>query len=135
MEELAISTPALLFSIISLLMIAFTNRFMSMASLIRDLHEKFQKNPDKTILIQIINLRRRISMIRNMQIIAISSLLISILCMFFIFLGLDVIAKWLFVVGLVGLSISLIISAFEITISTEALDAEISDMEEEIKKS
>ena len=135
MEELAISTPALLFSIISLLMIAFTNRFMSMASLIRDLHEKFQKNPDKTILIQIINLRKRISMIRNMQIIAISSLLISILCMFFIFLGLDLIAKWLFVVGLVGLSVSLIISAFEITISTEALDAEISDMEEEIKKS
>ncbi len=135
MEELAISTPALLFSIISLLMIAFTNRFMSMASLIRDLHEKFQKNPDKTILIQIVNLRKRISMIRYMQIIAISSLLISILCMFFIFLGLDVIAKWLFVFGLVGLSISLIISAFEITISTEALDAEISDMEEEIKKS
>ncbi len=135
MEELAISTPALLFSIISLLMIAFTNRFMSMASLIRDLHEKFQKNPDKTILIQIINLRRRISMIRNMQIIAISSLLISILCMFFIFLGFDLLAKWLFVVGLVGLSISLIISAYEITISTEALDAEISDMEEEIKKS
>ena len=135
MEELAISTPALLFSIISLLMIAFTNRFMSMASLIRDLHEKFQKNPDKKILIQIINLRRRISMIRNMQIIAISSLLISILCMFFIFLGFDVIAKWLFVAGLVGLSISLVISAFEITISTEALDAEISDMEEEIKKS
>ncbi|MEY2792385.1 MAG: hypothetical protein RJA76_377 [Bacteroidota bacterium] len=135
MEELAISTPALLFSIISLLMIAFTNRFMSMASLIRDLHEKFQKNPDKTILIQIINLRKRISMIRNMQIIAISSLLISILCMFFIFLGFDIIAKWLFVAGLIGLSISLIISAFEITISTEALDAEISDMEEEIKNS
>ncbi len=135
MEELAISTPALLFSIISLLMIAFTNRFMSMASLIRDLHEKFQKNPDKTILIQIINLRKRISMIRNMQIIAISSLLISILCMFFIFLGFDLIAKWLFVAGLIGLSISLIISAFEITISTEALDAEISDMEEEIKNS
>lgn len=135
MEELSISTPALLFSIISLLMIAFTNRFMSMASLIRDLHEKFQKNPDKTILVQIVNLRKRISMIRYMQIIAISSLLLSILCMFFIFLGIDLIAKWLFVLGLVGLSISLIISAFEITISTEALDAEISDMEDIIKNS
>jgi len=135
LEQLAISTPALLFSIISLLMIAFTNRFMSMASLIRDLHERFLKQPDKTILIQIKNLRKRISMIRNMQIIAISSLLVSILCMFFIFLGMDIIAKWLFVMGLIGLSISLIISAYEIMISTEALDAEISDMEEEIKKS
>lgn len=135
MEELSISTPALLFSIISLLMIAFTNRFMSMASLIRDLHEKFQTKPDKTILIQIVNLRKRISMIRYMQIIAISSLLVSILCMFFIFLGFDLVAKWLFVLGLIGLSISLIISAFEITISTEALDAEISDMEDVIKNS
>jgi hypothetical protein len=135
MEELSISTPALLFSIISLLMIAFTNRFMSMASLIRDLHEKFQKKPDKTILVQIVNLRKRISMIRYMQIIAISSLLLSILCMFFIFLGFDLFAKWLFVLGLIGLSISLIISAFEITISTEALDAEISDMEDVIKNS
>ncbi|RVU26485.1 DUF2721 domain-containing protein [Sandaracinomonas limnophila] len=135
MDELAISTPALLFSIISLLMIAFTNRFMSMASLIRDLHERFLKQPDKTILIQIKNLRKRISMIRNMQIIAITSLLVSILCMFFIFWGMDIIAKWLFVMGLIGLSISLIISAYEIMISTEALDAEISDMEEEIKKS
>jgi len=135
LEQLAISTPALLFSIISLLMIAFTNRFMSMASLIRDLHERFLKQPDKTILIQIKNLRKRISMIRNMQIIAISSLLVSILCMFFIFWGMDIIAKWLFVMGLIGLSISLIISAYEIMISTEALDAEISDMEEEIKKS
>ena len=135
MEQLSISTPALLFSIISLLMIAFTNRFMSMASLIRDLHEKFQKKPDKTILVQIVNLRKRISMIRYMQIIAISSLLLSILCMFFIFLGFDLFAKWLFVLGLIGLSISLIISAFEITISTEALDAEISDMEDVIKNS
>lgn len=135
MEELSISTPALLFSIISLLMIAFTNRFMSMASLIRDLHEKFQLKPDKTILVQIVNLRKRISMIRYMQIIAISSLLLSILCMFFIFLGIDLVAKWLFVLGLIGLSISLIISAFEITISTEALDAEISDMEDVIKNS
>ena len=133
--ELSIGTPALLFSTVSLLMIAFTNRFMSMASLIRDLHEKFQLKPDKTILVQIVNLRKRISMIRYMQIIAISSLLLSILCMFFIFLGIDLVAKWLFVLGLIGLSISLIISAFEITISTEALDAEISDMEDVIKNS
>ena len=79
--ELGIGTPALLFSTVSLLMIAFTNRFMSMASLIRGLHEKFQQNPDDSILKQIENLRLRMKLIQNMQIIAIVSLILSVICM------------------------------------------------------
>ncbi|MHA8049687.1 DUF2721 domain-containing protein [Aquirufa sp. ROCK-SH2] len=132
--ELSISTPALLFSTVSLLMIAFTNRFMSMASLIRDLHEKFQKNPDNSILLQIMNLRKRMSLIRNMQIVAIVSLLFSVFCMFFLFLEYQVIASWLFGLGLVGMSIALIMSAWEITISTNALEVELSDMQEIIER-
>lgn len=83
--ELSISTPALLFSTVSLLMIAFTNRFMSMASLIRDLHVKFQKNPEDAIFKQIENLRLRMKLIQSMQIIAIFSLLLSVICMFLLF--------------------------------------------------
>jgi hypothetical protein len=132
--ELSISTPALLFSTVSLLMIAFTNRFMSMASLIRDLHEKFQKNPDDSILMQIVNLRKRMSLIRNMQIVAIVSLLFSVFCMFFLFLEYQLIASWLFGLGLVGMSIALIMSAWEITISTDALEVELSDMQEIIER-
>ena len=132
--ELSISTPALLFSTVSLLMIAFTNRFMSMASLIRDLHKKFQKNPDNSILLQIMNLRKRMSLIRNMQIVAIVSLLFSVFCMFFLFLEYQVIASWLFGLGLVGMSIALIMSAWEITISTNALEVELSDMQEIIER-
>jgi hypothetical protein len=132
--ELSISTPALLFSTVSLLMIAFTNRFMSMASLIRDLHEKFQKNPHDSILMQINNLRKRMSLIRNMQIVAIVSLLFSVFCMFFLFLEFQVVARWLFGIGLVGMSIALIMSAWEITISTDALEVELSDMQEIIER-
>lgn len=127
--ELNLGTPALLFSTVSLLMIAFTNRFMSMASLIRDLHEKFQQKPDKVILIQIINLRKRMSLIQYMQIIAIISLLLSVVCMFLLFMELQVLARWFFGSGLLGMSLALALSAWEILISTKALDAELSDME------
>lgn len=132
--ELSIGTPALLFSTVSLLMIAFTNRFMSMASLIRGLHEKFQKNPDEAIVMQIDNLRIRMKLIQRMQIIAIISLILSVICMFLLFMNEQLIARWFFGVGLLGMSIALALSAWEITISTKALEVELSDMEEIINK-
>ncbi|MHA8063429.1 DUF2721 domain-containing protein [Aquirufa aurantiipilula] len=132
--ELSISTPALLFSTVSLLMIAFTNRFMSMASLIRDLHLKFQKNPEDAIFKQIENLRLRMKLIQSMQIIAIFSLLLSVICMFLLFMNEEMIARWFFGIGLIGMSIALSLSAWEITISTKALEVELSDMEDIISK-
>lgn len=115
-------------------MIAFTNRFMSMASLIRGLHEKFQQNPDDSILKQIENLRLRMKLIQNMQIIAILSLILSVICMFFIFLGMQMVARWFFGIALLGMSVALILSAWEITISTKALEVELSDMEDILAK-
>ncbi|CAM4126522.1 MULTISPECIES: DUF2721 domain-containing protein [Aquirufa] len=132
--ELSISTPALLFSTVSLLMIAFTNRFMSMASLIRDLHLKFQKNPEDAIFKQIENLRLRMKLIQSMQIIAIFSLLLSVICMFLLFMNEEMIARWFFGIGLIGMSLALSLSAWEITISTKALEVELSDMEDIIAK-
>ncbi|MHA8052486.1 DUF2721 domain-containing protein [Aquirufa sp. OSTEICH-129A] len=132
--ELSISTPALLFSTVSLLMIAFTNRFMSMASLIRDLHVKFQKNPEDAIFKQIENLRLRMKLIQSMQIIAIFSLLLSVMCMFLLFMNEEIIARWFFGIGLIGMSLALSLSAWEITISTKALEVELSDMEDIIAK-
>jgi len=133
--ELGIGTPALLFSTVSLLMIAFTNRFMSMASLIRGLHEKFQQNPAESILKQIQNLRLRMSLIQYMQIIAIVSLILSVICMFLLFMNEQLIARWFFGLGLLGMSIALGLSASEITISTKALEVELSDMEDVLGKS
>jgi hypothetical protein len=132
--ELGIGTPALLFSTVSLLMIAFTNRFMSMASLIRGLHDKFRLNPDDSILKQIQNLRLRMKLIQYMQIVAIFSLILSVICMFLLFMDEQLIARWFFGVGLLGMCIALGMSAWEITISTKALEVELSDMEDLLEK-
>ncbi len=129
--ELSISTPALLFSTVSLLMIAFTNRFLALASLIRDLHDKYKTEEDKNILIQQIKgLQRRIKIVRNIQIFAISSLLFSAICMLVIFLGEELIAKWIFGGALTLQIIALILSVKEITLSMNALKIELSDMAE-----
>lgn len=128
--ELNISTPALLFSIVALLMVAFTNRFMSIAGLIRDLHEKFQENPHNELITkQITNLRTRVNLIRNMQVVSVSSLLLSVICMLLIFLGLPLAAPFIFIASLFLLCIALVMSAWEIAISTHALNIELSDME------
>ena len=88
--ELSITTPALLFPAISLLMLAYTNRFLAIANLIRSLHAKYKQFPDdKHIITQIQNLRIRIRLIRSMQAIGVLSFLFCVMCMFTIFRGWD----------------------------------------------
>jgi len=129
--ELTISTPALLFSTVSLLMIAFTNRFLALASLIRDLHVKYKTEEEKeNIVAQIKGLQRRIRIVRNIQVIAISSLLLSAICMLVIFLGEELAAKWLFGGALALQILALTLSVKEITLSMNALKLELSDMAE-----
>ncbi|GAA4464739.1 DUF2721 domain-containing protein [Nibrella saemangeumensis] len=130
--ELTISTPALLFSTVSLLMIAFTNRFLAIASLIRDLHEKFRTKPDTVYVAQIQNLHRRLLIIRNIQISSVISLLLSAICMLVIFQGNQTSARWLFGSALLMQILALILSVFEISISINALKIELSDMEKEL---
>jgi hypothetical protein len=128
--ELTIGTPALLFSIVALLMVAFTNRFVSISGLIRELHEKFQQNPHNEVITkQIKNLRQRVNLIRNMQLIAVSSLLLSVICMHIIFLDHRQLAPFIFAMSLSLLCVALVMSAWEIAISTHALNIELSDME------
>jgi hypothetical protein len=81
--ELSITTPALLFPAISLLMLAYTNRFLAIANLIRNLHDKYKKDPnEKHIVAQIRNLRVRIRLIRNMQAFGVISFLFCVVCYF-----------------------------------------------------
>ncbi|RFS14231.1 DUF2721 domain-containing protein [Emticicia sp. C21] len=129
--ELTISTPALLFSTVSLLMIAFTNRFLALASLIRDLHVKYKTEEEKeNIIAQIVGLKRRIRIVRNIQIIAISSLLLSAVCMLLIFLEKELAAKWFFGGALTLQIVALTLSVREITLSMNALELELSDIAE-----
>ena len=63
-----IQTPALIFPAISLLMLAYTNRFVVLAGLIRDLLSEHQNNPKDEILAQIDNLQKRMDLIKKMQV-------------------------------------------------------------------
>ncbi|QNA44003.1 DUF2721 domain-containing protein [Lacibacter sediminis] len=128
--ELSITTPALLFPAITLLMLAYTNRFLAIASLVRKLHDEYIKVEDRNLLHkQISNLRTRISLIRNMQAMGVLSFLLCIICMYLIFREYDAAAKWVFALSLLSLLTSLIFSLIEIILSTKAIDLELSDME------
>jgi len=133
--ELQLSTPALLFSAITLLMLAFTNRFLAIANLIRGLHKKYLENPEERIIVdQLKNLRSRLNMIKNMQLFGVISFLLCVICMFLIYRGFTMAANIVFMGSMLALLISLGISFIEIQISTKALNLELADMEEHFKK-
>ena len=129
MTEITLTTPALLFPAISLLLLAYTNRFLTIAGLIRRLHSEYKEHPSGVILGQIKNLRTRVVLIKNMQVWGISSLFLCVLCMFLLFAGEYVAGKWVFGVSLILLLVSLGLSIREIQISVNALNIQLSDLE------
>lgn len=134
--QLELSTPALLFSAITLLMLAYTNRFLAMASLIRGLNERYRENPEEVLLLeQLKNLRKRVNMIKNMQIFGVLSFLLCVICMFLIYQEIKTAANIVFMLSMIALLVSLLISLIEINLSTKALNIELGGMEETFKKS
>ncbi|MEM6842312.1 MAG: DUF2721 domain-containing protein [Bacteroidota bacterium] len=129
MNELTLTTPALLFPAISLLLLAYTNRFLAIAALIRQLHSQYSENHDGRVRGQIENLRKRVILTRNMQSLGILSLFLCVLCMFLLFAEEYEISKWVFGISLLLLLASLGLSVREIQISTKALGLQLSDME------
>jgi len=129
MNQLTLTTPALLFSAISLLLLAYTNRFLAYASVVRNLHTRYKENPNALFVGQIQNLRKRLVLTRTMQLLGIGSLLLCVLCMFLVYIELQLSAEIIFGIALVMLIVSLAISVREIQISVKALDLHISDME------
>ena len=125
-----ITTPALLFPAISLLLLAYTNRFLALATLIRSLHKKHKENPQKAIIKdQIINLRSRLNLIRNMQIFGVFSFFLCVLSMSLLFFDNVRWGNYLFAASMLTFLISLGLSLRELQISTKALELELSDME------
>lgn len=122
---MTLTTPALLFPAISLLMLAYTNRFLVLAQLVRQLAEKEQHQTQETIRGQIANLHLRLALIRNMQIAGVVSFLLCTLSMFALFVGRILLGEVLFGVSLLSLTASLLISLYEISISTRALDLQL----------
>ena len=128
-EELTLTTPALLFSAVSLILLAYTNRFLSYAQIVRMLIEKHQENPTYITKAQINNLRQRLYLIRFMQIAGVSSLLSCVLTMYMIYIGLQTLAAYIFWLALIMLITSLATSIWEIQISVKALDISLKDLE------
>lgn len=129
MDELNLTTPALLFSAISLIMLAYTNRFLSYAQLIRTLKEQYMKQHSEVTAAQIKNLRKRLYLTRSMQITGISSLFLCVITMFLIYIGMHLLSVYIFGTALLLLIISLGLSIWEIQISVQALDIHLKDME------
>jgi hypothetical protein len=130
---ISINTPALLFPAITLLMLAYTNRFLALATLIRNLHSKYKEKHDERELVkaQIKNLRRRLSLIKQMQASGILSFFCCVLCMLFFYIEHEVWAYSIFGLSLGLLLLSLVLSLNEIYISTRALEIELKDMLED----
>lgn len=134
MEELTLTTPALLFSAISLIMLAYTNRFLAYAAVIRNLHDKYLQKQDESLIQQIKNLKIRLNLTRWMQIFGITSLLLCVLTMFLIYIDQHIVAVWIFGIALVLLILSLALLIREIQISAKALQLHISDIENHLNK-
>ena len=133
MQELTLITPTFLFSATSLLLLAYTNRFLSYAQLVRTLKDRYMEDRSALTHAQIMNLRKRLYLTKNMQMLGVGSLLLCVATMFLIYVGLQVISAYIFGLALVLLIISLALSVWEIQISAKALEIYLSDMEK-IKK-
>ncbi|HRZ96970.1 MAG TPA: DUF2721 domain-containing protein [Paludibacter sp.] len=134
MQELTLITPTFLFSAISLLLLAYTNRFLSYAQLVRTLKDKYMEDHSALTHAQIMNLRRRLILTKNMQLVGVASLLLCVATMFFIYIGLQSVSVYSFGIALLLLIISLSLSVMEIRISANSLNIYLSDMEKSSTK-
>ena len=133
--ELSLTAPALLFPTVSLLLLAYTNRFLAMANLIRGLKTKYNLEHDPNHLQQINNLRRRVFLIRNMQASGIASLFFAVMSMVMLFFNREYYGRLCFGLSLLLMLISLAISFRETLMQGIALDYELKDIERELEKS
>ncbi len=129
--NLQIETPALLFSATSLILLAYTNRFLTIAQIIRNLKKTYDEAHNKSILLEIKNLNLRLTLIRYMQLFGVLCLFLSVFAMLFLFFDLQIFGIYLFGFSLLCLMVSLAISFWEISISVEALRLHLSDLVDE----
>ena len=126
--DITLTTPALLFSTISLILLAYTNRFLALGSRIRTLYDRYQDSHGPSLLAQIESMRARVNLIRLMQLYGVLGLFLCVLCMFCLFAGLVIMGKILFGLSLVAMMVSLGLSTREIHISTQALNIQLESL-------
>jgi hypothetical protein len=128
--EITLTTPAILFSTVSLLYVAYTTRFVAISNLIRTLKTRFEEEHEDQVLQQIANLRTRVLLIRNMQLTGIFSLILSSISMVFIYIGNQNAGFIVFGLSLLFLIYSMLLAAREIWISVESLNIELNSIQE-----
>ncbi len=134
MTELSITTPAVLFPAISLLLLAYTNRYIAISNRIRILHDAYHKERNDIVIDQIRILKKRINLIKNMQLFGVISIFFAAFTMFLLFENLKIWPTWTFFMSMLSLLVSLILSIYEIMLSNKALFILLRDIEKEIEK-
>ena len=130
MEDLTLITPSVLFSAVSLILLAYTNRFLAYAQLVRTLKDRYEQDRSAVTQAQIENLRKRLNLSRLMQVFGTVSLFLCVVTMFVIYIGLSLTAIWIFGLALLALIVSLGLSIWEIIISSRALELYLGNMKQ-----
>ncbi|MEN8141245.1 MAG: DUF2721 domain-containing protein [Thermodesulfobacteriota bacterium] len=126
--DITLTTPALIFPTVSLLMVAYTNRFNALSGRIRSLGREYRQEPDRQLAAQISILHKRVALIRSMQACGLFSLFACVLCILTLIMGQQLAAKIIFAASLLMLMISLALSLKEVLISVKALDMELTEL-------
>jgi len=130
--EMTITTPSLLFPAISLLMLAYTNRFVVLTNVIRQLSNLEDAHSKDVVVRQINNLRLRVQVIRQMQAYGVLSFVLCTMSMFSLLLAWPLTGQFLFAVSLLLLVVSLLFSFYEVNISTTAINIELEKFDAKI---
>ena len=128
--EITLTTPSLLFPAISLLLLAYTNRFLGLAAVVRSLHATYKTTENPIYLAQIKNIRTRLKLIRNMQLLGVLSILLCTVCMLMLLMGWQKAVHLAFAASLVSMIVSLLLTLWEIQMSVGALNVQLEDIEQ-----
>jgi hypothetical protein len=131
MTLLTISTPALLFPAVSLLFLAYTNRFLHLAALVRQLHRDWVERQDDCLRAQIDNMRKRLALIRWMQLLGAVSILLCVVAMVAVMLEANLTGWIAFFAALLFMGGSLFCLILEVACSGGALKILLDRVERE----
>lgn len=123
--EISISTPTFLFPAVSLLLLAYTNRFLALSNIVRMLSKSYEAGNDHNVIEQIENLTKRIRLIKITQALGVLSLLVCCISIFFLFANFYMAGKIAFGLSIIIMALSLSYALKEISLSGIALKLEL----------
>ena len=122
---LSITDPAFLFPGISLLFLAYTNRYLALANIIRSLNSNVDDEFSPNRVKQIQSLHLRITLIKYMQAFGVVAFLFCVFAMLALIFEQQYFGEVLFVASLVSMVVSLLLSLTEVLKSGQSLKIEL----------